>query len=81
MFAQSVNNNGGCFSNFVLDLYSENGTWLGGDADSGPFGCPRIDGASNPWAASLNQGNYVVCLREGNGNVIGNYAMSVNVSR
>lgn len=81
IFAQAVNGNGACNSNFVLDLYREDGTWLGSDADSGPFGCPRIDGTANAFATSLSAGNYVVCLREGNGNIIGSYALSLNASR
>jgi hypothetical protein len=81
VFAQAVSANGACNNNFVLDLYDARGVWIGSDSDSGPFGCPRIDSGANPWAASLAAGNYLVCLREGNGFITGGYALSINARR
>ncbi|MDP3276661.1 MAG: hypothetical protein Q8Q09_15795 [Deltaproteobacteria bacterium] len=77
LFAHAVGVNGQCVGNLVLDLYSEGGTWLGSDSDAGAFGCPRIDGEQNRWAQGLSAGTYTVCVREGNGNPIGAYVLSL----
>jgi hypothetical protein len=76
VYAHAVNANGQCTGNTVLDLYDPAGRWLGSDADAGPSGCPRVDGALYSWARGLAQGVYSVCLREANNGIVSAYALS-----
>jgi hypothetical protein len=51
-----------------LELYRAGGViqLLGGDNNSGPFACARIDGGASgsfAWARGLSAGRYAVCLR------------------
>ena len=67
LFALATAPNGACTDNLALDAYDPRGNALGSDADSGPFGCPRIDGrdpALFTWARGLPAGRYTVCVRE-----------------
>lgn len=80
VYAHAVNPNGQCTNNLVLELYSPTGQWLGSDADAGPQGCPRIDGALYPWARSLSAGTHFVCAREGNNQIVGAYVLSAAAS-
>lgn len=76
VFAQAVNPAGLCTSNLVLDLYGPSGAWLGGDADAGPAGCPRVDGGVYSWARALAGGTYRVCVREANNQIASGYVLS-----
>ena len=80
VYAQAVNPNGQCTNNVVLDLYAPSGQWLGSDADAGPQSCPRVDGAPYPWARGLSAGTHFVCVREGNNQIVGAYALSATAS-
>lgn len=67
LFASAVAPDGRCDANLALDVYRAEGTIpLGTDADSGPYGCPLVDGSDPdfPWAQALPAGRYAVCIRE-----------------
>jgi hypothetical protein len=82
VFAQAVAPDGSCTANLAVDLYDPRGELLGGDTDSGPGSCPRIEGADAsafPWARALQAGRYTVCVREaGDRRVVPAYVLSVN---
>lgn len=89
VFARASTPNGLCPADLALDLYRIEGMelrLLGGDTDSGVYGCPRIDG-NDPfnnfgWARDLAAGRYAVCLRNNAENrpPVQAYVLSLNVS-
>lgn len=89
VFARVTSPSGLCPADLALDLYRLEGQdvrLLGTDADSGSYGCPRIEGAdpSNnfAWASGLAAGTYYVCVRN-NADTrapVSAYALSMNAS-
>lgn len=86
VFAQASTANGLCPANLALDLYRMDGSalrLLGSDFNSGPYGCPRIEGAdiagNFAWAATLSAGTYYVCLRNSSAGrePVSSYALSL----
>lgn len=92
VFARVAAPTGFCYAGtnpqLALDLYDPNGRWLGSNSNSGPMGCPMIDGANSagagvfPWAAGLSAGTYTVCVRNPDTTraAIPDYALDWNVS-
>lgn len=72
VFARVAAPTGFCYTGtavLALDLYNPDGRWLGSNTNSGPFGCPMIDGPDSagsrvfPWAAGLAAGRHTLCVR------------------
>jgi hypothetical protein len=72
VFARVSAPTGFCYTGtavLAVDLYNAAGRWLGSNTNSGPFGCPMIDGADSagsrvfPWAAGLAAGRHTLCVR------------------
>ena len=79
---------GGTTSVLAVDLYSPEGRWLGSNTNSGPSGCPMIDGSNSaasgvfPWAAGLAAGRHTLCVRNPatTRTAVGDYVLDWNVT-
>lgn len=79
---------GGTTSLLAVDLYSPEGRWLGSNTNSGPSGCPMIDGSNSagagvfPWAAGLAAGRHTLCVRNPSSTrtAVGDYVLDWNVT-
>lgn len=87
LVARANASSGFCYSGTTttlsLDVYDANGRLLGGDSNSGSFGCPRIDSrdpsGNFAWASMLPAGDYSVCVRNRatGGAAIPNYVLDL----